>query len=161
MDRGPWLRVHFLVGKGLVENRKTSPRRRRIRWRRREGKPPSSSRWSPCLFIGDLHRRRTDTKSQASVHRSPLSLSSRTTSPSSPPSPPSAAAFVGLLSKRRRQGSVAALASSSSDALPADKVCPPFPFHSFLAVRNRTPKPPNVCYLYSDLGPPLVEPGTP
>ena len=48
-------------------------------------------------------------------------------------------------------GSGAALASSSSDASPSDKVCPPFPFPSFPSVRNRTPKPPNVCYLYSDL----------
>jgi hypothetical protein len=78
------------------------------------------------------------------------SLSPLLSSP--PPSLLSLARSLGrLLSKRRRQGSGAALASSSSDASPADKVCPHFPFPSFPAVRNRTPKPPIVCYLYSDL----------
>ena len=56
-----------------------------------------------------------------------------------------------LLSKRRRQGSGAGVASSSSGASPADKVCPPFPFPSDPAVRNRIPKPPSACYLYLDL----------
>jgi len=60
-------------------------------------------------------------------------------------------AVAPLLSKRRRQGSGAALALRvlcRALRRPARYVRP---FPSLSALRNRIPKPPNVCYLYSDL----------
>ena len=90
---------------------------------------------------GEPNRARQHPMRKSPLLSSPPSISSR-----------SLARSLGrLLSKRRRQGSGAGVASSSSGASAADKVCPLFPFPSDPAVRNRIPKPPSACYLYLDL----------